>query len=84
MDKVKVLDLEEAIRSEEDHKNDLTRLYQIFFGTHDFYVSSHALISHAYHTDPLWSQMAVTIPPSPADTAHRNLILHSKSTRTVH
>jgi hypothetical protein len=64
MDEIKVLDLEGAIRSEEDHKYDLDRLYQIFYRTRDCYVSPHALVSHAYHTDLLWSQMAVTIPPT--------------------
>jgi len=41
IDKLGTLGLDEAIQSEEDHKYDLARLYQIFFSTRDFYVSPH-------------------------------------------
>jgi len=41
IDELEILELDEAIQSEEDHKYDLARLYQIFFCTRDFYVSSH-------------------------------------------
>jgi len=63
VDELKVLELEEAIRSEEDHKYDLARLYQIFFSTRDFYPNG-----RDYSTDPVLKQLA--------DTDHMNLILH--------
>ena len=39
IDELENLELDEAVESEEDHKYDLARLYQIFFSTRDFYVS---------------------------------------------
>jgi len=50
IDELEDLELENAIRSEADHKYDLARLYQIFFATREFYVSSHALM-YAPHID---------------------------------
>jgi hypothetical protein len=50
IDELENLDLDEAHRSEEDHKYDLVRLYQIFFATRDFYVSSQSL-TYAHHND---------------------------------
>ena len=52
MDVLEKLELDEAIRSEEDHKYDLSQLYQIFFTTRDFYVSSQPLM-RAHHNDLL-------------------------------
>jgi hypothetical protein len=46
------LDLDEAHRTEGDHKYDLARLYQIFFAARDFYVSSQPLM-YAHHNDHL-------------------------------
>jgi len=50
IDELEKLKLDEAYRSEEDHKYDLARLYQIFFATRDFYVSSQ-LLMYAHHID---------------------------------
>ena len=52
IDVLERLELDEAIRSEEDHKYDLAQLYQIFFTTRDFYVSSQPLIC-VHHNDLL-------------------------------
>ena len=52
IDALEKLELEEAIRCEEDHKYDLARLYQIFFTTRDFYVSSQPLM-YSHHNDSL-------------------------------
>ena len=51
IDELEKLELDEAIESEEDHKYDLARLYQIFFSTRDFYVSPHNLLC-VYHNNP--------------------------------
>ena len=50
IDELAKLKFDEAYRSEEDHKYDLARLYQIFFATRDFYVSSQPLI-YVNHID---------------------------------
>ena len=52
IDELGKLDLDEAHRSEEDHRYDLARLYQIFFTTRDFYVSSQPLM-YAHRNDQL-------------------------------
>ena len=52
IDALEKLELDEAIRSEEDHKYDLARLYQIFFTTRGFYVSSQ-LLTYAHYNDLL-------------------------------
>ena len=52
LDELEKLELDEAILSEDNHKYDLARLYQIFFSTRDYYVSSHVLM-YAHHNDPL-------------------------------
>ena len=44
IDELEKLELDEAIKAEADHKYDLARLYQIFFSTRDFYVSSYTLM----------------------------------------
>ena len=49
INELKKLDLDEAHRCEEDHKYDLARLYQIFFATRDFYVSSQPLMCVHYN-----------------------------------
>jgi len=51
IDELENLGLDKAIQSEEDHKYDLALLYQIFFSTRDFYVSSHTLMN-VHHDDP--------------------------------
>ena len=51
MDELEKLELDEAIEAEYDHKYDLARLYQIFFSTRDFYVSSHTIL-RVYHNNP--------------------------------
>ena len=52
IDALEKLELDEAIRSEVDHKYDLAQLYQIFFTTRDFYVSSQLLMC-VHHNDLL-------------------------------
>jgi len=51
IDELEQLELDEAIEAEDDHKYDLARLYQIFFSTRDFYVSSHTLM-YGFHIHP--------------------------------